>query len=320
MSNINLKQCDQCGTMLDANSAFCGTCGKQFGGSGENSLTPPIGEYQQRPIPTGISNPGLYTPSQPGYVSSPSQPGYVSSPSQPGYVSAPSQPGYVPSPPRRSRSNRIYLVMIAILVVMLIGTFVFFLGTRSQGPLTTKQGTPTQAATQPTTHATSTGAIASPTALTTTPTDLTSTPDLTATATGLTLAPAETLLENITLKCDCTDPVVVTITKIEIQPPQNRMIWSLTFFNNSQNSTDAVFNQFFLQKGDQVNYPTQGEQTYTATGGGIDTNVPLQAGETKQATLTFSFVPYNNIPYTLSSELDGTGFAPVTFNPVVTHF
>lgn len=203
---------------------------------------------------------------------------------------------------------------------MLIGTFVFFLGTRSQGPLTTKQGTPTQAATQPTTHATSTGAIASPTALTTTPTDLTSTPDLTATATGLTLAPAETLLENITLKCDCTDPVVVTITKIEIQPPQNRMIWSLTFFNNSQNSTDAVFNQFFLQKGDQVNYPTQGEQTYTATGGGIDTNVPLQAGETKQATLTFSFVPYNNIPYTLSSELDGTGFAPVTFNPVVTHF
>ena len=33
MSNINLKQCDQCGTMLDANSAFCGTCGKQFGGS-----------------------------------------------------------------------------------------------------------------------------------------------------------------------------------------------------------------------------------------------------------------------------------------------
>ncbi|PWT91257.1 MAG: hypothetical protein C5B54_05640, partial [Acidobacteria bacterium] len=94
---------------------------------------------------------------------------------------------------------------------------------------------------------------------------------------------------------------------------------SLTFFNNSQSGADASFYQFSLQKGDQVSYPTTGEQTYVATGGGIDTNVLLQAGETKQATLTFSFVPYKDIPYTLSSEL-AVGFAPVTFNPVVIQF
>jgi hypothetical protein len=304
MSNINLKQCDRCGAMRDANSTFCGTCGKQFGSSGEYSPTPPPGELQQGPITPSFSNSGLYTPSQSGYVSSPSQPSYVS------------------PPPQRSRSNRLYLVVIALLVLMLIGTFLFFLGKESsQGSTGTTPGTPNQVATQPANNnATSTVTTASPTASTTTPTDLTATPDLTATAAGLTLAPAETLPENITLKCDCTDPVVVTITKIVVEPPQNRMIWSLTFFNNSQSGTDASFYQFSLQKGDQVNYPTTGEQTYSATGGGINTDVPLQAGETKHATLTFSFVPYKDIPYTLSSELGGMGINPVTFNPAVIHF
>jgi hypothetical protein len=305
MSKINLKQCDQCGAMLDANSAFCGTCGKQFGSSGENSPTPPIGEFQQRPITPGFSNPELYTPAQPNYVSSPSQPSYASPPLQ------------------RSRSNKIYFVVIALLALMLIGTFVFFLGKgNSQGSTGTTPSTQNQVVTKTANNnATSTVATASPTALTTTPTDLTVTPDLTATTAGLTLAPAETLPENITLKCDCTDPVVVTITKIVVQPQQNRMIWSLTFFNNTQRDTDAQFGQFSLQKGDQVHYPTTGEQTYDATGGGINTDVPLQAGETKQATLTLSFVPYKNISYTLSSQLGLAGpFNPVTFNPEVITF
>jgi cytoskeletal protein RodZ len=304
MSSIHLKQCDRCGAKLDANSAFCGNCGKQFNTTGENSLTPPPGELQQRPMTPGFSNPGLYTPPQPGYPSSPSQPGYPSSPTP------------------RSRSNRIYLVMIALLVLMLLGTFVFFLGKESgQGSSGTIPGNQNQSATKPANNdATSSVVIATPTQSTTTPTELTATPDLTATAAGLTLAPAETLPESITLKCDCTDPVVVTITKIVVQPQQNRMIWSLTFFNNSQSGTDASFYQFSLQKGDQINYPTTGEQTYVATGGGINTDVPLQSGETKQATLTFSFVPYKDIPYTLSSELGGMGITPVNFNPAVIQF
>jgi hypothetical protein len=288
MSNINLKQCDRCGAMRDANTAFCGNCGKQYDTSGENSPTPFFGEHQQGPITPRLSGSGFYTPAQHDYAS---------------------------PPPPRSRSNRIYLVMIALLVLMLIGTFVFFLGKgSSQGSTGTTPSTPNQVGSNPANNsATSTVAIASPTDSTTTHLALTATP------TGLTLAPAETLPENITLKCDCTDPVVVTIIKIVVEPPQNRMIWSLTFFNNSQSGADASFYQFSLQKGDQVNYPTTGEQTYSATGGGINTDVFLQAGETKQATLTFSFVPYKDIPYTLSSELE-VGFAPVTFNPVVIQF
>jgi len=276
--------------MRDANSAFCGSCGKQFGSSGENSLTPPLGELQQRPITPRLSDSGLYTPAQPGLYS---------------------------PPPQRSGSNRIYLVVIAVLVLMLLGTFIFFLGKgSSQG---TMPSTPNQVVTQPANNnATSTVAASTPTESTATPTGLTATP------TELTLASAETLPENITLKCDCTDPIVVTITKIEIQPPQNRMLWTLTFYNNTQSSDAPYFEQFTLQKGDQVHYPTTGEQTYDATGEGIHTSdgttryVSLQAGETKQVTLTFSFVPYKDIPYTLSSQLAAS--SGVNFNPVVIQF
>ena len=288
MSSINFMQCDRCGAMRDTNSAFCGNCGKPFGSSGENSPTPPLGELQQRPITPMLSNPGLYAPAQPDSPSSPSQ---------------------------RSRSNRIYLVVIALLVLILISTFVFFLGKGSgQG---TTPSTPNKAVTQPANNnATSTVATASPTESTTTPTDLTATP------TELTLAPAETLSENIRLRCDCSDPVVATITKIVVEPANNRMLWSLTLFNSSPNSTYARFQHFYLEKGDQVQYPTTGDQTtYQAEGEGINNGVGLQAGERKQIILTFSFVPYKDIPYTLESELSDSYLGTyATFNPVVIQF
>ena len=212
--------------MRDANSAFCGNCGKQFDTSGGNSPTPLFGELQQGPITPRLSNPGLSSPAQPVYPS---------------------------FPPQRSRSNRIYLVVIAILVFMLIGTVVFFLGKgSSQGSTSTPPSTPNQLATKTANNnATSTVASAtSSTATTATSTELTATP------TEPIPASTETLPESITLKCDCTDPVVVTITKIVVEPPQNRMIWTLTFYNNSQLNTYVDFTQFSLQKGDQVKYPT----------------------------------------------------------------
>ena len=129
------------------------------------------------------------------------------------------------------------------------------------------------------------------------------------------LAPSETVSENFPLQCDCSDPIVVTVTKIEIQPQQNRMIWFLTFYNNSQNGADATFRQFYLEKGDQVNYPTTGDQTiYYATGEAVSTGLTLQAGETQQTTLTFSFVPYKDIPYTLSSDLGGLFNGVLAYN------
>ena len=50
MSTINFKKCDNCGTIRDARDVFCGTCGKQFGSSGENYTTPPLDFLQQAPI------------------------------------------------------------------------------------------------------------------------------------------------------------------------------------------------------------------------------------------------------------------------------
>ena len=282
MSSINLKQCDRCGAMRDANSTFCGNCGKQFDTSGENSPTPHLSGFQQRPITPALSDSGLYTPAPSGSAFPPAQ---------------------------RSRNNRVYLVVIIILVLMLIGSVIFLRTGSSQGSTGTTQSTPNQVVTkQAYNNATSTVAAA------------TSSTATTATPTEPIPAPTETLPESITLKCDCTDPVVVTITKIVVEPPQNRMIWTLTFYNNSQLNTYVDFTQFSLQKGDQVKYPTQGEQTYSATGEGINTDVTLQAGETKQATLTFSFVPYKDMPYTLTSLLWGNNFNAVTFNPVIIQF
>lgn len=109
---------------------------------------------------------------------------------------------------------------------------------------------------------------------------------------------------SIRLSCACSDPVVVTITKIDIQPQQNRMIWSLSFYNNSQSAYDADFSKFYLQKGDQTQNPagSAGEPTYTPTGLAINTGQIIHAGDTKQSTLTFSFVPDKG-NYTLASQL-----------------
>lgn len=134
---------------------------------------------------------------------------------------------------------------------------------------------------------------------------------------------AKTLPENIRLACTCSDRVVVTITQIVIQPDQNRMIWSITFSNTSQKSASAVFadSNFSLQKGDQINNPAPGELKYGATGSVIGTfsGINLQAGETQQVTITFSFVPYTGIAYTLVSimQMDCCGGEIAHFNPVV---
>lgn len=107
-----------------------------------------------------------------------------------------------------------------------------------------------------------------------------------------------TIPENIILECDCSDPVVVTTTKIVIEPQKNRMNWSLKFYNNSQGSVYTGFDKFSLQKGDQVHDPTEAaEQTYNPTGPVIGSGLDLKAGETRQEiVITFSFVPYQGMP------------------------
>jgi hypothetical protein len=120
--------------------------------------------------------------------------------------------------------------------------------------------------------------------------------------------------------------VLVTINQIVIQPDQNRMLWSLTFYNNSQNGAGASFadGNFYLQQGDQINNPAPGEPTYGATGPVIGTfsGIGLKAGETKQVMVTFSFLPYTNTTYTFVSimQVDCCGQEIVRFDLVLFTF
>jgi hypothetical protein len=134
------------------------------------------------------------------------------------------------------------------------------------------------------------------------------------------LSGPQTLPENTRLACNCSDPVVVTLIKIEIQPDKNRMIWTFTFSNNTPSLEETYFGQLTLEEGNQIKYPTTGEPTYDATGPGIfddgsTTAIFLQPNETKQVIVTFSFVPYKDTSYTLISTLSSSKY--VTFDKVV---
>ena len=150
-------------------------------------------------------------------------------------------------------------------------------------------------------------------------------PTPSATESGSTSTPLPFVTEkiihpNTRLHCNCSDPVVVTITQIDIQPQQNRMLWSLTLSNTSQAGQGSSWNEFSLQDGDHVQDPTLGGQTYNATGEGINTSQFLNAGEVQHTIITFSFVPYQGMPYTLISELSTSSPNSVTFDPTVIQF
>jgi hypothetical protein len=142
-----------------------------------------------------------------------------------------------------------------------------------------------------------------------------STPALIPTAPSF--APAETLPENIVLKCnECSDPLIVTITSIQVQPQANRMLWSLTLYNNSQQTTSCDFSTFSFQN-------TLDGRTFVATGDIVDQNhyggdfvcnpnssssqEGIDAGATDQTSVTFSFVPYTKTPYTLTVHVSNNG-------------
>lgn len=204
------------------------------------------------------------------------------------------------------------IIMIVVILVAVMGTGVLF----STSTTITPHPPTNPFASQPT-----------PTAASTlTPTEPIPTPILTepaSTPTEPPLAGPETLPENITLKCECSDLVLVKITQVQIQPDQNRMLWSLTLKNTSQSTVDqAFFQPFSLQKGDQVHDPTPGEQPYQPTGPGVSDNLPtLRPGGMQQIVTTFSFVPHTGVPYTLvSTFVDGITSGGVHFNPVLIQF
>lgn len=212
-------------------------------------------------------------------------------------------------------------VAAAILIASLVLTFL-----NPHSGISTGTPTPTPTSTV------GLSALSSPSPTDTTPTS-TALPSPTPTVTVSpspaatpTLAPAETLNKNIKLSCNCSDRVVATITKIVVQPDQNRMLWSMTFFNNSQKSADVGFGDggFYLQEGDQINNPAPGAPEYDATGSVVGTfnGITLQAGGTQQVIITFSFVPYTATPYTLITimQMDCCAQEIAHFNPVLFSF
>lgn len=222
----------------------------------------------------------------------------------------------IPPPAERKRGLvKIMAVLLAVLLIMVAALTMAVIHLARQ-PISISPAPATAGASIPTAQPTSQLMETPTTQLTPTATEPVSTPTA--------LAGPETLQENIRLNCDCSDPVVVTITKIVIQPPQNRMLWSLTLYNNSQSDDGgAFFNQFSLQEGDQITNPAgSGEQTFNPTGPGVTDNLPdFPGGTTQQIVITFSFVPYTGTPYTLTSELDGiSGLEGITFDPAVIQF
>lgn len=106
MSTTNFKKCDNCGAMRDSNDAFCGNCGKPFriSSSGHSYTTlPSKGPLSSHRTPT------LNT-TQSGYIPVP-----------------PTQPGYPPRSSSPLQRNKVYLTIIAVLVLLLIGAG-FFIG------------------------------------------------------------------------------------------------------------------------------------------------------------------------------------------------
>lgn len=214
-------------------------------------------------------------------------------------------------------------VIAAVIAAIVIAALVLTFFTQQNRTIAvTPTQTPTVSVTVPAnTGPTDTSTASTPTALTSPiPTTITS---LVPTEATPQLATAKTLIENRKLSCNCSDRVVATITKIVIQPDQNRMLWSMTFFNNSQQSAYAAFadSNFYLQEGDQINEPAPGAQQYDATGSVIGTfsGISLQAGETQQVIITFSFVPYTATPYTLVSimQMDCCGQEIAHFDPLL---
>lgn len=123
------------------------------------------------------------------------------------------------------------------------------------------------------------------------------------------LASAETLAENIVLKCnDCSDPIVVTITSIKVEPQYNRMTWALSFFNNSQDLLFCSLDPFTLQS--PLNDNSFGASVSPIPSIGSDSTTPVFA--------TFSFIPYTKVQYTLNAGLNGG--VQIQFLPVKVTF
>jgi hypothetical protein len=200
----------------------------------------------------------------------------------------PPPPDLYPPLPHQPKTNRVQVIVIALLTILLVGLVslegvqltthtlfpIFFYGAAGS----------TQAGIAPDQHATA--------PLKTIPAKI--------------LTPG-TIKENRTLTCSgCNDPVLTTITSITIDTTNLRTVWTVTLNNQSGAEQIDYFNEFSLQ--DSLG------NTYEGTGE-LNDDFFLSAGHIASKTEIFSFLPRPDVSYTLvaSFGVSGTTYDPLQF-------
>lgn len=120
------------------------------------------------------------------------------------------------------------------------------------------------------------------------------------------------ITKNLLLSCgSCNDPIQVTITTIQIDGANGRMVWNMTLKDITGNDLHYGFNEFDLQaSGSQTKIPA----SYSQTQGDLTSDNPY----TMQAI--FAFVPLQNVTYTLTVNLGFGEFGQIVFNPTQVSF
>jgi hypothetical protein len=226
------------------------------------------------------------------------------------------------------RNTRNYRAKWLICAVFGLLAIIFGFATYAASmPQATTIPTPSPGSTIP--HPTVT--VSPPPTESTSPTQPTSTDGATAqpTSTGISAKDGKYPV-SIRLTCtSCSDPILVTITSIDIQSQLNRMQWTITLENTGPDDESVVLSPFYLLEGDQtgITNPIPPSQGLEAKGGATENEVDLSKSgpSTAHATtiLTFAFVP-SAMPYTLESSVhycsvaSGCGTAP--FEPKLITF
>lgn len=118
--------------------------------------------------------------------------------------------------------------------------------------------------------------------------------------------PSGVINRDTLLRCDCDDPIRVTVTKITVdQTNGGKMIWSMTIHNDS-GSFLYYSAHFYLED----------QQGRTFIGTGLQQSSNFSAGKSVQVDVTFALAPVREVPYTLDGVLViGGDYLQVNFDP-----
>jgi len=216
-------------------------------------------------------------------------------------------PGDPPRPPKRRKAMTIVVLVLLALVIILGATTVLALRRPTTAtPVTTVPTAPAQATSVPATPVPTATPAPTSGAATATP----------ASSPGATAQPAATvatgtITENLLLTCgaNCNDPIRVTITTVQVDDANGRMLWNVSLKNVTGSSIGYGVDTFeLLASGAQTQIPA----TFSQSGGTLTNNDPSSIQG------TFAFVPVQNTTYTLTIvvEVNPYGGPQINFDPV----